>query len=165
MVGHVQSPDIQQQMEMFHIESENAGMESNIPQVWKEGGQINDMETEVQNTDGKDPESRWDEIQTLNQELDNVLKDRDRRKGQLHKLCTVEWQAVMEYLANHKADLSLLDIEIPGFQVFQGLPGRQPSIFPGRVTPVQGTSAVSTVGHEEIGEQFGPSKGKGEDSM
>ncbi|XP_046556311.1 uncharacterized protein LOC124265552 isoform X3 [Haliotis rubra] len=158
MVGHVQSPDIQQQMEMFYIESENAGMESNIPQVWKEGGQINDMETEVQNTDGKDPESRWDEIQTLNQELDNVLKDRDRRKGQLHKLYTVEWQAVMKYLANHKADLSMLDIEIPGFQVFQGLPGRHETTFPGRVISVQGTSAVSTVGHEEIGEQFGPSK-------
>ncbi|XP_046575412.1 uncharacterized protein LOC124283405 [Haliotis rubra] len=159
MVGHVESPNIQQQMEMFHVESENAGMESNIS-VRKEGCQINDMETEMQNTDGKDLESRWDEIQTLNQELDNLLKDRDRRKGQLHKLYTVEWQAVMEYLANHKADLSMLDIEIPGFQVFQGLPGRQPSIFPGRVTSVQGTSAVSTVGHEEIGEQFGPSKRK-----
>ncbi|XP_067669134.1 uncharacterized protein [Haliotis asinina] len=160
VVGHVESQDIQEQMETFHIESENAGMEPDVPPVRKEGGQINNMETEVQKTDVKDPENRWDEIQTLNQELDNLQKDKDRRKGQLHVLYTVEWQAVMEYLTRHKADLAMLDIEIPGFQVFQGLPDRQPSVFPGRVTSVQGSSAVSIVAHEDIGERFGPSKRK-----
>ncbi|XP_067669133.1 uncharacterized protein [Haliotis asinina] len=160
VVGDVESEDIQEQMGMFHIESDNAGMEPNIPPLRKEGGQINDMETEVQNTDVKHPENRWDEIQTLNQELDNLQKDKDHRKGHLHKLYTVEWQAAMEYLTRHKADLSMLDIEIPGFQVFQGLPDTQPSVFPGRVISVQGSSAVSIVAHEDIGERFGPSKRK-----
>ncbi|XP_046573136.1 uncharacterized protein LOC124281153 [Haliotis rubra] len=81
MIGHVESPDIQQHMEMFHIEPENARKESEIPSVRKEGGQINDLETEVQNTDAKDLESRRSEIEKLNQDLNSCLKDRDHRKN------------------------------------------------------------------------------------
>ncbi|XP_046581309.1 uncharacterized protein LOC124288813 isoform X2 [Haliotis rubra] len=160
MIGHVQSPDIQQQMEMFHIEPENARKESEIPSVRKEGSQINDLETEVQNTDAKDLESRRSEIEKVNQDLNSCLKDRDHRKRQLHELYTVEWQAVMGYLARHATVLSLLDMEIPRFGVFQSTPDRHESTIPRRATGVPGTSAVSTPGRGGAGKQTGTSKGK-----
>ncbi|XP_071084873.1 uncharacterized protein [Haliotis cracherodii] len=158
MVGHVESPGIEQQMGRFHIESRNAGKESNIPPVLKEGSQTTELEMEVQDTDGKDLESRSGELDMLNQDLDNVLKDRDQRKEKLHKLYTVEWQATMEYLTRHTSVLSLLDMEIPGFEV--DAPDRQETTITARVPAVLGTSALSTEGYDESGEQTGPSKSK-----
>ncbi|XP_048246454.1 uncharacterized protein LOC124118569 isoform X4 [Haliotis rufescens] len=120
MVGHVESPGIEQQMERLHFESGKEGKESDIQPVRKEGIQTTELEIEPQDTDGKDLESRWGEIDKLNHDLDNLLKDRDHRKEKLHKLYTVEWQATMEYLTRHTTVLSLLDKEVPGFDVLSG---------------------------------------------
>ncbi|XP_048246451.1 uncharacterized protein LOC124118569 isoform X1 [Haliotis rufescens] len=120
MVGHVESPGIEQQMERLHFESGKEGKESNIQPVLKEGIQTTELEIEPQDTDGKDLESRWGEIDKLNHDLDNLLKDRDQRKEKLHKLYTVEWQATMEYLTRYTTVLSLLDKEVPSFDVLAG---------------------------------------------
>ncbi|XP_048246457.1 uncharacterized protein LOC124151394 isoform X3 [Haliotis rufescens] len=120
MDGHVESPGIEQQMERLHFESGKEGRESDIQPVRKEGIQTTELEIEPQDTDGKDLESRWGEIDKLNHDLDNLLKDRDHRKEKLHKLYTVEWQATMEYLTRHTTVLSVLDIEVPGFDVLSG---------------------------------------------
>ncbi|XP_048246449.1 uncharacterized protein LOC125377395 isoform X2 [Haliotis rufescens] len=120
MDGHVESPGIEQQMERLHFESGKEGKESDIQPVRKEGIQTTELEIEPQDTDGKDLESRWGEMDKLNHDLNNLLKDRDHRKEKLHKLYTVEWQATMEYLTRHTAVLSVLDIEVPGFDVLSG---------------------------------------------
>ncbi|XP_071086368.1 uncharacterized protein [Haliotis cracherodii] len=158
MFVHVESPDNEQLMGRFHIESRNAGKKSNIPPVLKEGSQTTELEMEVHETDGKDLESHSGELDMLNQDLDNVLKDRDQRKKKLHKLFTVEWQATMEYLTRHTSVLSLLDMEIPGFEV--GAPDRQETTITGRVPAVPALPALSTEGYDESGEQTGPSKSK-----
>ncbi|XP_048246453.1 uncharacterized protein LOC124118569 isoform X3 [Haliotis rufescens] len=158
MFVHVESPGIEQQMGRVYIESRNAGKESNIQPVLKEGSQTTELEMEVQETDGKDLESRSGELDMLNQDLDNLLKDRDQRKKQLHKLFTVEWQATMKYLTRHTSVLSSLDMEIPGFEV--GAPDRQETTITGRVPAVPALPALSTEGYDESGEQTGPSKSK-----
>ncbi|XP_067650051.1 uncharacterized protein [Haliotis asinina] len=156
MVGDVESPGIHHLMETFHIEPVNVGKKSDIPPVLKEGGKKDGMELEVQNTDPEDLENHWGEIEKLNQDLNSLLKDRDHRKGQLYKSYTVEWQAVLEYMARHTVVLQLLNIEIPGLEVFQNKLDRHESTTTGRVSAMLQQSAVSASGHDDTGEQTGP---------
>ncbi|XP_071086364.1 uncharacterized protein [Haliotis cracherodii] len=73
----------------------------------------------LQDTDVGVAESRMQEIESLNEELDSLKSNRDHKTRQLDKLQTdcwthVEWQNAVDYLMRYPDVLSLFKVELPG---------------------------------------------------
>ncbi|XP_048246928.1 uncharacterized protein LOC124151408 isoform X3 [Haliotis rufescens] len=76
---------------------------------------------ELQDTDVGEAESRMQEIESLNEELDSLKLNRDYKTIQLDKLQTegwthgkFEWQNAVDYLMGYPDVLSLFNVELPG---------------------------------------------------
>ncbi|XP_071084373.1 uncharacterized protein [Haliotis cracherodii] len=74
---------------------------------------------ELQDTDAGEAQSRMQEIESLNEELDSLKLNRDYKTRQLDKLQTegwthVGWQNAVDYLMRYPDVLSLFNVELPG---------------------------------------------------